>query len=136
VVPLVFKTSLGAVRSPEGSTPSLLRHNRRELLLRYGAFPQTVFSGARKYSVTTVGRIFGIRCRVNASGVVSTIARSTITAFGFGPSKSDVACQLGAVDVRGRRGSTSPRVNTRRMEPRLGCMDGVNRFADDLEENR
>jgi len=25
VVPLVFKTSLGAVRSPEGSTPSLLR---------------------------------------------------------------------------------------------------------------
>jgi hypothetical protein len=28
VVPLVFKTSLGAVRSPEGSTPSLLRQNR------------------------------------------------------------------------------------------------------------
>jgi Phage integrase family len=27
VVPLVFKTSLGVVRSPEGSTPSLLRHN-------------------------------------------------------------------------------------------------------------
>jgi hypothetical protein len=27
VVPLVFKTSLGAVRSPEGSTPSLLRHD-------------------------------------------------------------------------------------------------------------
>jgi hypothetical protein len=26
VVPLVFKTSLGIVRSPEGSTPSLLRH--------------------------------------------------------------------------------------------------------------
>jgi hypothetical protein len=26
VVPLVFKTSLGVVRSPEGSTPSLLRH--------------------------------------------------------------------------------------------------------------
>ena len=26
MVPLVFKTSLGAVRSPEGSTPSLLRH--------------------------------------------------------------------------------------------------------------
>jgi hypothetical protein len=25
VVPLVFKTSLGVVRSPEGSTPSLLR---------------------------------------------------------------------------------------------------------------
>jgi hypothetical protein len=25
VVPLVFKTSLGAVRFPEGSTPSLLR---------------------------------------------------------------------------------------------------------------
>jgi hypothetical protein len=25
VVPLVFKTSLGIVRSPEGSTPSLLR---------------------------------------------------------------------------------------------------------------
>ena len=25
MVPLVFKTSLGAVRSPEGSTPSLLR---------------------------------------------------------------------------------------------------------------
>jgi hypothetical protein len=28
VVPLVFKTSLGVVRSPEGSTPSLLRHSR------------------------------------------------------------------------------------------------------------
>ena len=28
VVPLVFKTSLGAVRSPEGSTPSLLRQRR------------------------------------------------------------------------------------------------------------
>jgi hypothetical protein len=27
VVPLVFKTSLGAVRFPEGSTPSLLRQN-------------------------------------------------------------------------------------------------------------
>lgn len=26
MVPLVFKTSLGAVRFPEGSTPSLLRH--------------------------------------------------------------------------------------------------------------
>ncbi len=25
MVPLVFKTSLGVVRSPEGSTPSLLR---------------------------------------------------------------------------------------------------------------
>src|SRR5262249_59377231 len=29
VVPLVFKTSLGIVRFPEGSTPSLLRHNAR-----------------------------------------------------------------------------------------------------------
>ena len=27
MVSLVFKTSLGAVRSPEGSTPSLLRHD-------------------------------------------------------------------------------------------------------------
>jgi hypothetical protein len=27
VVPLVFKTSLGVVRSPEGSTPSLLRQS-------------------------------------------------------------------------------------------------------------
>ena len=27
VAPLVFKTSLGAVRSSEGSTPSLLRHS-------------------------------------------------------------------------------------------------------------
>jgi hypothetical protein len=27
VVPLVFKTSLGVVRLPEGSTPSLLRQN-------------------------------------------------------------------------------------------------------------
>ena len=27
MVPLVFKTSLGAVRSPEGSTPSLLRQD-------------------------------------------------------------------------------------------------------------
>jgi hypothetical protein len=32
VVPLVFKTSLGAVRSPEGSTPSLLRHDPHRLL--------------------------------------------------------------------------------------------------------
>ena len=30
VVPLVFKTSLGVVRSPEGSTPSLLRQNYDE----------------------------------------------------------------------------------------------------------
>jgi hypothetical protein len=34
VVPLVFKTSLGVVRSPEGSTPSLLRQNRRDRYLR------------------------------------------------------------------------------------------------------
>jgi uncharacterized protein YunC (DUF1805 family) len=31
VVPLVFKTSLGTVRSPEGSTPSLLRQPRSPL---------------------------------------------------------------------------------------------------------
>jgi len=30
VVPLVFKTSLGVVRSPEGSTPSLLRHKNTD----------------------------------------------------------------------------------------------------------
>src|SRR5262245_15945333 len=30
VVPLVFKTSLGVVRSPEGSTPSLLRQARNQ----------------------------------------------------------------------------------------------------------
>src|SRR5437870_13882066 len=30
VVPLVFKTSLGIVRSPEGSTPSLLRQDSTE----------------------------------------------------------------------------------------------------------
>jgi hypothetical protein len=30
VVPLVFKTSLGVVRSPEGSTPSLLRQQRNQ----------------------------------------------------------------------------------------------------------
>ena len=29
MVPLVFKTSLGVVRSPEGSTPSLLRQGNR-----------------------------------------------------------------------------------------------------------
>jgi hypothetical protein len=36
VVPLVFKTSLGVVRSPEGSTPSLLRQNPRDQQLRHG----------------------------------------------------------------------------------------------------
>src|SRR5437016_5618569 len=36
VVPLVFKTSLGVVRSPEGSTPSLLRQNQRNQQLRHG----------------------------------------------------------------------------------------------------
>ena len=30
MVPLVFKTSLGAVRSSEGSTPSLLRQRARD----------------------------------------------------------------------------------------------------------
>ena len=30
MVPLVFKTSLGVVRSPEGSTPSLLRHKNTD----------------------------------------------------------------------------------------------------------
>ena len=35
VVPLVFKTSLGVVRSPEGSTPSLLRQNQRDQQLRH-----------------------------------------------------------------------------------------------------
>ena len=30
VAPLVFKTSLGAVRSPEGSTPSLLRQENTD----------------------------------------------------------------------------------------------------------
>ena len=34
VVPLVFKTSLGAVRSPEGSTPSLLRQEPEKTLAR------------------------------------------------------------------------------------------------------
>jgi hypothetical protein len=32
VVPLVFKTSLGIVRSPEGSTPSLLRQESRNIV--------------------------------------------------------------------------------------------------------
>jgi len=35
VVPLVFKTSLGAVRFPEGSTPSLLRHKNTDKLNAY-----------------------------------------------------------------------------------------------------
>jgi hypothetical protein len=39
VVPLVFKTSLGVVRSPEGSTPSLLRQNQRDQQLRHGQDP-------------------------------------------------------------------------------------------------
>ena len=30
MVPLVFKTSLGVVRSPEGSTPSLLRQENTD----------------------------------------------------------------------------------------------------------
>ena len=30
MVPLVFKTSLGVVRSPEGSTPSLLRQENSD----------------------------------------------------------------------------------------------------------
>jgi hypothetical protein len=49
VVPLVFKTSLGAVRSPEGSTPSLLR---QEL------FSQTIFAACKwiaKKAVTVEG---------------------------------------------------------------------------------
>jgi hypothetical protein len=33
VVPLVFKTSLGAVRSPEGSTPSLLRQKEKDCMI-------------------------------------------------------------------------------------------------------
>ena len=37
VAPLVFKTSLGTVRSPEGSTPSLLRHFPRLRLGRGGS---------------------------------------------------------------------------------------------------
>jgi hypothetical protein len=38
VVPLVFKTSLGIVRSPEGSTPSLLRQapTNQVIILRIG----------------------------------------------------------------------------------------------------
>jgi hypothetical protein len=35
VVPLVFKTSLGVVRSPEGSTPSLLRQENAAKLNAY-----------------------------------------------------------------------------------------------------
>jgi hypothetical protein len=39
VVPLVFKTSLGVVRSPEGSTPSLLRQNQRDSTTQAWAGP-------------------------------------------------------------------------------------------------
>jgi hypothetical protein len=35
VVPLVFKTSLGVVRSPEGSTPSLLRQESYKKPITY-----------------------------------------------------------------------------------------------------
>jgi len=34
VAPLVFKTSLGVVRSPEGSTPSLLRQSSLQKVSR------------------------------------------------------------------------------------------------------
>ena len=53
MVPLVFKTSLGVVRSPEGSTPSLLRHNRGELLLRYRA--------------VSANRVFSVRENIGAA---------------------------------------------------------------------
>ncbi len=36
MVPLVFKTSLGVVRLPEGSTPSLLRQNERRRAIAEG----------------------------------------------------------------------------------------------------
>ena len=36
MVPLVFKTSLGVVRSPEGSTPSLLRQSSPKTTALFG----------------------------------------------------------------------------------------------------
>ena len=139
MVPLVFKTSLGVVRSPEGSTPSLLRHNRRELLLRYGALPANrVFRGTKIFIYN--GRknpwdpLPGKRVRRGEYD-------SSINDYSFLFWPVKIGCGLPtAFDRSGRcprrRRSISPRVNTRRMEPRLGWMDGVNRFADDLEENR
>jgi hypothetical protein len=41
VVPLVFKTSLGIVRSPEGSTPSLLRQAPGNQLVTLRIVPLT-----------------------------------------------------------------------------------------------
>src|SRR5687767_8647027 len=48
VVPLVFKTSLGIVRSPEGSTPSLLRQIKNNFSGRQKF--QKSFSGAPRFS--------------------------------------------------------------------------------------
>ncbi len=41
MVPLVFKTSLGAVRPPEGSTPSLLRQD--QMLIRHPSLSPMCF---------------------------------------------------------------------------------------------
>jgi len=47
VVPLVFKTSLGIVRSPEGSTPSLLRQRPADSFLIFPSYySETGLSGA------------------------------------------------------------------------------------------
>ena len=47
MVPLVFKTSLGIVRSPEGSTPSLLRQRPADSFLIFPSYySETGLSGA------------------------------------------------------------------------------------------
>ncbi|OGP97246.1 MAG: hypothetical protein A2W66_08560 [Deltaproteobacteria bacterium RIFCSPLOWO2_02_56_12] len=47
MVPLVFKTSLGIVRSPEGSTPSLLRQRSADPFLIFPSYySETGLSGA------------------------------------------------------------------------------------------
>ena len=53
MVPLVFKTSLGAVRSPEGSTPSLLRQH--PVFISNGMLPDDFQNKVLDFELKAIG---------------------------------------------------------------------------------
>lgn len=74
MVPLVFKTSLGAVRFPEGSTPSLLRHCDSLPALRAGETLE-----GRLNNLTQMQRIAAFKSlarRAGAQDVERTLRRT------------------------------------------------------------
>ena len=86
VVPLVFKTSLGAVRFPEGSTPSLLRHDAQYLTVAYVRnTPSYRFGSASTNTSLIVSlTIFSSRVWTSPSETTELLARENKRRFESG----------------------------------------------------